>query len=316
MFENKIFLRVFSLVVAILIWAYVVIEVDPEKSAKVMVDVSFTNEEVLAEDDLAALEPDNMTVTASINGSRSRVNKIRKTGLTAYVDVSSCKKGENSREIVVNVPDGISIEELYQENLTFDVEELVAELKPVAVEFIGSGEEGRSGSNKDNVPWVISTEPDEVTAAGAKSAVDKVAAVRAQVSSGGLSKDEGRWVPLTVVPVDKHGKKVSGVYIPDSEYIRAEIRLLKLRKVPVDADVVNIEENLELDRAEDYEDIIIAGPEDIIDSIDSIKGTVDMTGVTETGVSEAEMYLELPDGIYLYEEKNPVTVKIRLKAAE
>ena len=41
-----------------------------------------------------------------------------------------------------------------------------------------------------------------------------------------------------------------------------------------------------------------------------------MTGVTETGVSEAEMYLELPDGIYLYEEKNPVTVKIRLKAAE
>ena len=152
MFENKIFLRVFSLVVAILIWAYVVIEVDPEKSAKVMVDVSFTNEEVLAEDDLAALEPDNMTVTASINGSRSRVNKIRKTGLTAYVDVSSCKKGENSREIVVNVPDGISIEELYQENLTFDVEELVAELKPVDVEFIGSGEEGRSGSNKDNVP--------------------------------------------------------------------------------------------------------------------------------------------------------------------
>lgn len=39
MLNNKTFLRVFSLVAAVLLWAYVMLEVDPYKTAKIS-DVS------------------------------------------------------------------------------------------------------------------------------------------------------------------------------------------------------------------------------------------------------------------------------------
>ena len=54
MFENKSVLRIISLVAAVLLWFYVMGEVDPEKKAKINnIPVYFTNMDELAEEGLA-----------------------------------------------------------------------------------------------------------------------------------------------------------------------------------------------------------------------------------------------------------------------
>ena len=56
MLNNKTFLRIFSLVAAVLLWMYVMGEVDPTKTSVVSnITVSFMNSDVLAEEGLAPI---------------------------------------------------------------------------------------------------------------------------------------------------------------------------------------------------------------------------------------------------------------------
>ena len=92
MLNNKTFLRIFSLVVAVLLWMYVMGEVDPAKTSTVSnITVSFTNSDVLVEGGLAPIENENMQISAKIKGKRSLVNDVKRNGMSAYVEVSSCK---------------------------------------------------------------------------------------------------------------------------------------------------------------------------------------------------------------------------------
>lgn len=316
MLNNKTVLRVISLVAAILLWAYVMVEVDPEKSARVEVSVSFANEEALADKGLAAVVSDDMTVAASVKGRRSRINSIKKTGLTAYVDVSSCKKGENQGEIIINDADGVTIEGLSEEYLQFEVEDLAEEEKPLEVKFTKGTIKADQKEDPDKVPWVTAKDPEEVVVTGAQSAVDKVVCVEATVSAQNLSEDESKWVRLSVTAVDKRGDKVPGVTVSDSEYIRAQIMLLSQKSVEVEVSAENIEGDMELDQVEGVDRIKIVGPAYVLENIDKITGTVDMTGITGTDFNETKMNLVLPEGIYLYKDENPLTVEVKLKAVQ
>lgn len=314
MFSSKTFLRIISLIAAVLLWAYVMGEVDPEKREKVDVYINFTNEDVLAEEGLAAVIGDNMTTTAVIKGKRSEVNEINKTGITAYVDVSSCKKGKNKVEIVVNAPEGISVESVADEYLNVEVEDLAEEEKTLSVEFIDT--EDTVSEEGGKIPWVIATDPETVTVTGSKSAVEAVAEVRGSVSSKSLSEDESKWRYVSVVAVDEDGEKVEGVTIADSENIRALLRVFTLKSVDVEIVSQNIESGYEIDEIKGLKSAVILGPQDLIDDIDSIEGILDLEGVTGTESTEASVNLIVPEGIYLYDGEDEVTVKVRLKAVQ
>lgn len=313
MLNNKTFLKVISLIAAILLWVYVMVDVDPEKSAKVSVSVSFTNEEALAEKGLAALHDGDMTVSATVKGKRSRVNSIRETGLSAYVDVSGCKKGNNKEEIVMYSSEGITIDGLSDEYLQFKVEELVEEEKPLQVVFIG---ESNRNAGAGKIPWVLEKDPEEVYALGAESAVKKVKYIKASIPVEKLSEKEGKWFQLSVKAVDKKGREVPGVTVADSEYINARAMLLSSKSVEIDASAINLTEDMELGEIEGADKIKIVGFDEALENTDKIKATIDLEGISDLGEHEAEMNLQLPYGIYLYNDENPLTVKVKLKAVQ
>lgn len=98
MLKNKTVLKIVSLVIAIFLWIYVMGEVDPETKVKVYgIEVNYINTELLAENGLAVAEDEPVTINATIEGKRSDVNKAKKKGLTASVDVSRCKSGKNKQ---------------------------------------------------------------------------------------------------------------------------------------------------------------------------------------------------------------------------
>lgn len=312
MLNNKTFPRVFSLVAAVLLWAYVMLEVDPYKTAKISdVSITFANEDVLAEEGLAPISGDEMEVAVKIKGRRSDVNSVRKTGLTAYVDVSSCKKGENSEEIVINTPDGISIETVSEEYLTFEVEELAEEEKNLNIEF-----DKENGESESKVPWVVAAETDSVTVKGAKSLVDKVESVKGIVSSENMPKEKSEWRDVSVTAVDKDGNIVPDVSILNGDDIQAQVRLMALKTVELDISSSDLREDFQIDKLDVADNIRIVGPEDMIQEIDKIKGFAELAGIDDTQTHKINVNLDLPEGIYLYDQKNPLTVKVKLKAVE
>lgn len=308
MLNNKTFLRIFSLVVAVLLWMYVMGEVDPAKTSVVSnITVSFTNSDVLAEEGLAPIENENMQISAKIKGKRSLVNDVKRNGMSAYVDVSSCKEGKNTVEVKINTPDGISIENMSDEYMTFEVEAIEEAEKPVSIGF-----EGETGS-KSKVPWVISFMPETVTVSGASSLIDKVSEVRGTVSVADISEEHSSWEYATLTAVDEKGNVVAGVSVQDDS-VTAEVRVLTVKTVALEVSAENIEDGYEADSISADSQIKIVAPEEVLDYVESIKATADMTGVSDTETHKIKLNFDLPEGVYLYNSNEPVTAKIRLKA--
>lgn len=309
MLNNKTFLRIFSLVAAVLLWMYVMGEVDPTKTSVVSnITVSFMNSDVLAEEGLAPIENENMQISAKIKGKRSLVNDVKRNGISAYVDVSSCKEGKNTVEVKINTPDGISVESMSDEYLTFEVEAIEEAEKPVSISF-----EGKSGS-KSKVPWVLSFMPETVTVSGASSLIDKVSEVRGTVSVADMSEDHSSWEYATVTSVDEKGNAVAGVSVQDGS-VTAEVRILTVKTVTLEVSAENMEDGYEADSISADSQIKIVAPAEVLDYVDSIKGTADMTGVSDTETHKIKLNFDLPEGVYLYNSNEPVTAKIRLKAS-
>ena len=315
MLNNRRFLKIFSLVAAVLLWMYVMVEVDPQKTAKVSdVTISFTNEDMLAERGLAAIVPDDTYLSVRIQGNRSDVNDVKKHGMMAHVDVSTCDEGKNSREIEIYAPDGIRIESVSEEYLTFRVEEIVTKEKPLTLSF----DEDTAGEKCElgKVPWIISAEYDEVTVSGAKSIVSRVAGVEGIVSDDDISEERSSWVNADVKAVDKNGREVSGVTIQNGENIGAEIRLLTVKNVSLSVSAVNVPDGFEAKELGIGAKVKIVGEPDVIDGIEELTGTVDLEGIEDTETHRIEADVELPYGVYLYNREKSPTVRVSLTKAE
>lgn len=309
MLNNKTFLRIFSLVVAVLLWMYVIGEVDPTKTSVVDdIAVSFTNSDALAKEGLAPIENENMQISAKIKGKRSLVNDVKRSGISAYVDVSSCKEGKNIVEVNINTPDGISVESMSDEYLTFEVEAIEEAKKPVSISF-----EDKNGS-KSKVPWVISFMPETVTVSGASSLVDKVSEVRGTVSVADMSEEHSSWEYATLTAVDENGDAVAGVTVQDNS-VTAEVRILTAKTVTLDVSAENLEDGYETDSISADSQIKIVAPAEVLDHVDSIKGIADMTEISDTETHKIKLNFNLPEGVYLYNSKEPVTAKIKLKTS-
>ena len=128
MLDNKTFIKIISLIAAVCLWVYVMGEVDPNTKENISnIPVSFTGTDALAEKDLAVVQEQETFISAAISGKRSEVHDIKRSGLTAYVDVSSCQKGKNTGKINISLPEGVKLKNVSDNTMHFKVEPLVSE---------------------------------------------------------------------------------------------------------------------------------------------------------------------------------------------
>ena len=109
MFRNRKTLMILSLLIAIAIWMFVMGQVDPQSTITVTdVKVEMQGTKVVEDMGLKATLVKPKIVNVEITGKRSEVNKAKKKGLTAYIDVSTCDYGDNEAEIRIDLPNGVS----------------------------------------------------------------------------------------------------------------------------------------------------------------------------------------------------------------
>lgn len=125
MLNNKKMLMLISLLVAIALWMFVMGNVDPQVSARVMdITVEMQGTDVLAKKDLTATINKPKVVAVTIEGKRSQVKKVKDKGIKAYIDVSNCDYGKNETEIHVQLPSsvkGVTTEDISSETAVFTV---------------------------------------------------------------------------------------------------------------------------------------------------------------------------------------------------
>ncbi len=125
MFRNRKTLMILSLLIAIALWMFVMDQVDPKTELTVTdVKVEMRGTDVVENMGLTATLVKPKIVNVELQGKRSQVNKAKKKGLTAYIDVSTCDYGENEAEIRVELPSGVrgvSIEHISQYTAKFNV---------------------------------------------------------------------------------------------------------------------------------------------------------------------------------------------------
>ncbi len=123
--KNKKVLLLISLLVSIALWMFVMGNVDPQISEKVSgIAVEMEGEDTLEEQELTATINKPKAINVTIEGKRSQINKAKKKGIKAYIDVSTCDYGKNEAEIYVRIPDGVNgviVEDISSETAVFTV---------------------------------------------------------------------------------------------------------------------------------------------------------------------------------------------------
>lgn len=125
MLRNKKFLLFISLLVAIGLWMYVMGNVDPvtvEKASGLKVEMQGVSE--LEKQGLHPTLKSPKIVGITIEGKRSEVNKAKKKGIEAYVDVTTCNYGLNEGRVQIRIPDGVtgvSVESISNDRAIFRV---------------------------------------------------------------------------------------------------------------------------------------------------------------------------------------------------
>lgn len=303
MLNNKTLLKIFSLVIAILLWIYVMGEVNPETKTKIYgIEVSLTNTDMLASDGLAVAQEEPVTVNATIEGKRSDVNRAKKKGLSATVDVGSCRSGRNTETISLNLPEGITLDSISQETVDVKVEKVVWEERPVQISFEGDSTSLEDMPSGSRVKWVTGTDPGRVTIYGAKSLVNKVDHLAGEISADSVRKDV-RKTKVRLTAVDADGEKVNGVSLNRKKAV-VSTQLLTAADISLTAEASGLNSSLTVSSAK-CDTVRVAGTADALKTLKELKGTADLGNIKKAGTYTLDIDIEqVPDGIYLADDSS------------
>jgi len=310
MFNNKIVNIIFSILVAIGLWVYVVGEVNPETTGKFQdVPVRFINASVLAEDGLALADPGNPMVTVVISGNRADMKGLTESEIDITADLSGLDKGENQIELVVSLPNDMKLQSISSGKVRVTIESLVTAEKPIQIQYEGTIPDGKE-------PGAISILPPTVQVSGATSSIEQVQYVKAVVSVGDL-KVTPQELDAGLMPVDKDGKQIPYLFLSQKQ-VRIDVTLLDLKTVPLNVEITgSVPNGYILDSKTKPETITIKGTSDEISKIVSVAGApMDISG--QKSSVNIPIQLTLPEGIEVADASvnptlelviNPVTIK-------
>ncbi len=163
-------LKVLSVIIAIFIWIYIAIVMDPAIEISVRdLPIQFMGQENLENRELGIMSESATSVNIKIKGSRKKMGNYDMKTIIAKADVSAIyEEGDHSLPIEIVIPfenQGISSQSLY--SVDVKVEKTVSKQFDIEVKTSGSLAEGYMSGD-------IKVDPKRITVKGPKSAVEEI----------------------------------------------------------------------------------------------------------------------------------------------
>jgi len=305
--SGSLFDKIIAVVIALILWVYVVNVINPPSSTTISgVPVQLLNQEVLATSGLAIAGTDQYTVDVVIEGARSDVLLIEGSDITATADLFGLGKGQNYLLVNVNVPEKITIREIKSGRIPVLIDELVKVSKPVELKISYDDEGYEIGG--------VILSPSSVNVIGAKSLVDQIPYVQIKLSQEQL-KEESATLQCSTEAVDEEGNIVKGVRV-SSSYVDVTVSLYMTKVVPLEVPVEGtLPDGVELTSRHLPQSITIKGTKELLESVQAlIAKPIQIGSLTEDATLPVEPIL--PEGLEIAEESLDLTAVFRLSTVK
>ena len=304
--SNKVNL-ILALIVAIVLWSYVLVDVNQSSTETVKgVPITIINEDELEANDLVLLSTDYEKVNITYSCQRTFSGKIKDSEFSVTADVEGLKKGSHKVKLFISAPDDVSVENISIPKITVTIDELVTVEKTVTPVIDNS-------DGDETEPNILQVSDDTVTVKGAKSLVDQVVTMNAVLDA---SKVETEMKSFTVplVAVDESGKEIENVQ-PSKKNVSLTAVLFKKKTVDLEVTVEGLESSDFQRSVSVPKTITIKGRDSVLANIDKITcqnvNLEDVYADTEIALTPI-----LPSGVNLATESEELYIKVTVKGVE
>lgn len=315
--KSKIWSFALSLLIAFVLWFYVITVVSPGSTDTVYdIPVVFEGETVLTEDRGMMITSfgDNMQVDLKLSGNRTDLAKVNRGNITIKVDLSKVyDPGEHELQYTIafpgDVPQGaLTTESKYPETIKLTVEKRVKKPVEVKVNFTGSAAENFMVDTENRIldyPTINVSGPSSVIELIDHAAIDVDLTDRMESVSENfrytLCDAEGNPVDVALVTTD----------VPE---VHLDVKIQRFKQIPLRMQL-NYgggawESSVEV--SIDPANISVSGSEMLLQDLNEIiLGSVDLANLEED--LETTYTITLPEGITNLSERAEATVQIRFR---
>ncbi len=298
-------LKVISFIVAVLLWFYVILIVDPSVDISVKdISLRYANQSILEERGLSLVADPDATVELKIRGSRKKIANIDNKNIYATVDLANMTKvGTFSIPISISIP--YEYEEIVSKkpnNATVVIDRIVTDERKINIKTEGSVANGYiAGTPETNVATV--------TLKGASTLVERIHGVEAILDFDGRTGEINDKERLYFI--DSNGKKIDTKDIiyesvsMDINYVEINCPVMKLKTVPVEVDNLDLGEGYKV--SIQPSNVTVYAENDVLETITKITATVNANTLTTEGVQQVK--LNIPEGVSMRDGITEVTIK-------
>lgn len=303
--RNDLTLKIFALIIAIILWSYVMSEVNPPFTSEFKnVNVDFINESALERQGLVVMEPKNANIKVSVSGRRSEVLQVSGSDIIAQVDLNGYSEGNVKVPVYVQVPNDVRIVDYSPKEILFKFDKIIRKDSTVVVETQGKIPQG----------YVLGTpeiKPQSIYIEGPRTWINLVEKAIAFVDVSDKTEDIRVTVPIKVV--DDEGNDVRGVS-KDQNVVDIFIPVYQTKKVPIELQTENqLPDNYEIVNVNiNPSTIEIKGKKDELIGINSIKTEpIDINSFIDN--RNVPVKLEIPEGVSLTNPNQEITINLNIE---
>lgn len=302
--NHKIFYSIFSLLVAITAWIFVVYNYDPMTTVTYRdIPIEFEGESTLAGRGYAVSDASFDKISVSLRQRRVNTNRISAEDISVVADVSNAVIGENGINLKISGPEGTSVTDSEVRSIVVEIEDADSKDLPILFEY-------NDAENDADEPIAADMTASTARVVAAESVIDKVEKVSAQLSNNDVST-KSRSFTTFLTALDSEGEAVPHVQLyPSSVTYRATAGTVK--EVTLNVNAVSKGDSSYKRTYSAPETVIVKGPPEMIEYLAQIKTQkINLNSYYED--TEIEVPYILPEGVVLANEQKPQTIMIKVK---
>lgn len=299
-------MKVYSVLIAFLLWGFVVYNQNPPQSKAVhAINVFYTNLDALEQVGLTVVQDPNLRASVTVRGKRLSVAKVDSTNVIASVTVPEIKAGTYTVPIDIKLPiSDVSLADKRPYTVKLVVEPLETKTFPITVTVNGED---------DKHTFQTTASADTLTLSGARSVLNSVASVRAVVNKS----DAGKTVNAALILTDVNGRDIT-----DNLNLKKSVSNISVTVYSLTSTLTPVEAVLEGSCAEGFAvtkitcepaSVLLGAKQETLAPIAVLKTEpVSIQDGAEALRTKAK--LEVPDGYTLLGDTDTVTVTVEIEA--
>lgn len=307
-FLSNIWLKLLSLVLAVLGWCMIMNLSDPQVTVTIKgITVNKTNEQAVVDENMIYDVVSGDTINVSVTGPRSIVQSLNAKDVNAYVDLKELSI-TNSCPIHIDfisesVNKSVELVSKSEEVMILSLEQMVTENKQIVVELTGTPE--------NNYYATASVSPLMLEVYGSSTQVDKIEKLVATVDIS--SQTSSYTTEVKVVPYDTDGNVLdSSKFTMANNHAEVTVDMYPTKNINVVIEAsVSAEYGFACQPLEQApKTITIAGPSAIIGELTEIRIPFSREGLKETLAENIDLSDYIPEQCFLVSDMDTVSVTV------